>query len=154
MRLWSERVNRGGDVFCSVVLPAISLASCWNEATTVSMSCRFYTLIPGKHKHFSKSLCWLGRRTEIAFHRNEKDFFMESSKSFLEEGQTLLSEKRCFQHGRWKGMLSFLPWDPGPQSRPLLVPDARSGKILAAAPTSLRVLNPHPGHRGPMLFLP
>lgn len=86
-RFWGEGIDRGWCVFHGVVLPTTSLASCWNDATAVSVSCRLYTLIPGKQKHFSKSLCWLGRNTEIAFYQNEKHFLslMGNSKNSLKE---------------------------------------------------------------------
>lgn len=54
----------------------------------VSMSYRFYTLIPEKRKYFSKSLCWNGRKTETAFYQNKRDFFMGNSKSSLKKRQT------------------------------------------------------------------
>lgn len=50
---------------------------------------RILHLIPGKQKHFSKSLCWLGRETEIAFYQNVKGF----CHSRLKRGARFISEE-------------------------------------------------------------
>lgn len=139
-------------MFCSVVPPAISLARCWNDATTVSKSCRFYTLIPGKHKHFSKSPSWLGRKTEIAFYQNEKDFFMGSSKSSLKAGRHFYLRKGFFRMADRKAGLLPCPeisLTHGASYVQLMLRVTRSGKtprplvrVWGQCPSCLTVLKP------------